>query len=162
MNWVVYILSGIDSNLVTQRTYVGITNNLPRRIRQHNCELKGGAKYTTAHAKSLTWTLECTIEGLDVSSVRKLEWRLHRPAKNKKQNYAFAKSQKGKSCMQMPNPNPNPCLCPLSRRMRQLGMAMWMDKWTSSAKPVSEVVTEGMQICFHTPNAKALWFDMYK
>jgi predicted GIY-YIG superfamily endonuclease len=39
----VYVLYHINSN----KTYVGSTNNLKRRIRQHNGELKGGAKYTT-------------------------------------------------------------------------------------------------------------------
>ena len=28
-------------------SYVGITNNLSRRIRQHNTLIKGGAKYTS-------------------------------------------------------------------------------------------------------------------
>jgi hypothetical protein len=30
------------------RTYVGITNNLTRRLRQHNREISGGSKYTGA------------------------------------------------------------------------------------------------------------------
>ena len=30
----------------SRRTYIGITNNLSRRIRMHNGEIKGGAKYT--------------------------------------------------------------------------------------------------------------------
>jgi predicted GIY-YIG superfamily endonuclease len=33
-------------SLTSKRTYVGITNNLQRRIRQHNGEIKGGAKAT--------------------------------------------------------------------------------------------------------------------
>ena len=32
----------------SHRTYVGVTNNLVRRIRQHNKEIKGGAKYTSS------------------------------------------------------------------------------------------------------------------
>jgi len=43
MSYSVYILINTNNN----RTYVGITNNINRRIRQHNCEIKGGAKYTT-------------------------------------------------------------------------------------------------------------------
>ena len=37
----VYILKCNDDTL-----YTGITNNLERRIRQHNGEIRGGAKYT--------------------------------------------------------------------------------------------------------------------
>jgi len=42
--WTVYLLRCRDNNL-----YCGITNHLDRRIRQHNGELKGGAKYTRAN-----------------------------------------------------------------------------------------------------------------
>ncbi len=43
--WVVYLLRCRDNHL-----YCGITNQLDRRIRQHNGELKGGAKYTRANS----------------------------------------------------------------------------------------------------------------
>lgn len=33
------------------RTYVGITNNFTRRLRQHNKEIKGGARFTSMHFK---------------------------------------------------------------------------------------------------------------
>lgn len=39
--WVVYLLRCADNSL-----YCGITNNLTKRLRQHNGELAGGAKYT--------------------------------------------------------------------------------------------------------------------
>ena len=42
MNYNVYLLKNTNNN----RTYLGITNNLERRLRQHNNEIKGGAKYT--------------------------------------------------------------------------------------------------------------------
>ena len=43
-SWVVYVLASADG----RRTYVGITNDLPRRLAQHNGELPGGAKSTRA------------------------------------------------------------------------------------------------------------------
>ena len=42
--WVVYVLLSADG----RRTYVGITNDLPRRLSQHNGEVPGGAKSTRA------------------------------------------------------------------------------------------------------------------
>ncbi|MDG2395698.1 GIY-YIG nuclease family protein [Candidatus Thioglobus sp.] len=43
--WVVYLLKCANNSL-----YCGITNNLTRRLRQHNGEIQGGAKYTRANA----------------------------------------------------------------------------------------------------------------
>lgn len=39
--WQVYLLRCADNTL-----YCGITNHLDKRLRQHNGEIKGGAKYT--------------------------------------------------------------------------------------------------------------------
>jgi putative endonuclease len=39
--WIVYILQCADDTL-----YTGITNDLEKRLQQHNGELKNGAKYT--------------------------------------------------------------------------------------------------------------------
>ena len=41
MSYVVYVLLCADNTL-----YTGITNNIAKRLRQHNGEIKGGAKYT--------------------------------------------------------------------------------------------------------------------
>lgn len=41
MKWTVYILRCADGTL-----YTGITTNPAKRIRQHNGEITGGAKYT--------------------------------------------------------------------------------------------------------------------
>ena len=42
-SWVVYLLKCGDNTL-----YCGVTNDLNRRLCQHNGEIKGGAKYTQA------------------------------------------------------------------------------------------------------------------
>lgn len=40
--WTCYALSSLDGT----RSYTGQTNNFERRLRQHNGEIKGGARYT--------------------------------------------------------------------------------------------------------------------
>ena len=43
-NWLIYILECKDGSL-----YCGITNNIEKRLKQHEGEIKGGAKYTRSH-----------------------------------------------------------------------------------------------------------------
>ena len=40
-NWSLYLLE----NTFNKKTYLGVTVNIERRIRQHNGELVGGARY---------------------------------------------------------------------------------------------------------------------
>lgn len=51
--WFVYVLVSI----MGERTYVGVTNDLRRRLDQHNGRLPGGAKATRA---GRPWRLGCT------------------------------------------------------------------------------------------------------
>lgn len=60
-NYIIYVLYNTTSNL----TYVGITNKPERRIRQHNGELVGGAKYTTSRKGSGEWKYYGWIVGKD-------------------------------------------------------------------------------------------------
>ena len=53
-SYVCYCLQSVTTN----KTYVGVTNNLQRRFRQHNGELKGGAKYTSTGGP---WTLAMLV-----------------------------------------------------------------------------------------------------
>ena len=46
--WIIYLLECGDKSL-----YCGITNNLDKRLKQHNGEINGGAKYTRSR-KPLT------------------------------------------------------------------------------------------------------------
>ena len=66
--YLVYILK--SDNL----SYVGMTNDFFRRWRQHNQEIKGGAKYTK---KKNYWYPICIIDGFpDKKSACQCEWRL--------------------------------------------------------------------------------------
>jgi structure-specific endonuclease subunit SLX1 len=70
MEYVCYVLISEVSN----KTYIGITNRLERRIRQHNGECSGGAKYT---CQSRPWRIYGYVKGFgqDKSKVLKFEWR---------------------------------------------------------------------------------------
>ena len=66
----VYLLLSTSCN----NTYVGATINVNRRLRQHNGEIKGGAKATTSKGKQ--WQRVCYVSGFpDWSSALQFEWR---------------------------------------------------------------------------------------
>ena len=57
-------------------TYNGCTNNFKRRIRQHNGEIKGGAKCTSRRGP---WEPYCIITGFkDNIEALQTEWRIKR------------------------------------------------------------------------------------
>ena len=66
-------------------SYVGITNNIKRRLRQHNGEIKGGAKYTSLYNNDSLWQYGCYINGFkSKQDALRFEWALkHIKPKNK-------------------------------------------------------------------------------
>jgi predicted GIY-YIG superfamily endonuclease len=52
-----YVIASTEGN----RTYVGVTKNLVRRLRQHSGELCGGAKSTAGRK----WVLAALVEGFN-------------------------------------------------------------------------------------------------
>ena len=55
-------------------SYVGMTNDFTKRFRQHNKEIKGGARYTS---KRDSWYPVLIIDGFtDMKSAMQCEWRL--------------------------------------------------------------------------------------
>ena len=72
----VYLLKNSSNN----RTYLGITNNSIRRLRQHNGELKGGAKYTRAFKGDGEWVYHLQVGNLTKCEALSIE----RTAKNKR------------------------------------------------------------------------------
>jgi predicted GIY-YIG superfamily endonuclease len=71
--WSCYCLVRADSGA----SYVGATVDMAHRIRQHNCEIKGGAKYTSAGvAAGHCWKILCTVSGFpDSRAALQFEWK---------------------------------------------------------------------------------------
>tara|TARA_Y100000768_G_scaffold388221_1_gene382850 strand:- start:1020 stop:1355 length:336 start_codon:yes stop_codon:yes gene_type:complete len=74
--YIVYLLVNTHNNY----TYLGITNNSKRRLRQHNGEIKGGAKYTHAFKGLGIWNYYLQIKNLTKIEALSIE----RTAKNKR------------------------------------------------------------------------------
>lgn len=73
--WACYLL---QTKTLPMQTYVGATVDLDRRLRQHNGELVGGAKRTTAIKSG--WERACHTEGF-LTQVEALQfewaWKYH-------------------------------------------------------------------------------------
>lgn len=73
-----YLLKNTNNNKI----YLRITNNLERRLRQHNNFIKGGAKYTHNFKGNGLWYYYTVIPDLSKSECLSIE----RSIKNKKKN----------------------------------------------------------------------------
>ena len=93
-------------------TYAGVSPDPVRRLRQHNGEIKGGAKYTTG--KGSGWTHICLVEGFrDKIEAMQFEWAVkHVPPRN---------------------------AGGLINRIKKLYITCAKEKWTSNAPLSSEV-----------------------
>lgn len=79
MIWYMYVVICADFSL-----YCGITTDVKRRLRQHNGEIKGGAKYTRSKRPcSLVYTLEVSNR----SEASKLEYNFKKLSRKEKLNY---------------------------------------------------------------------------
>jgi predicted GIY-YIG superfamily endonuclease len=111
--WNCYLLVTNDGG--GQRTYVGVTPDLDRRLAQHNREQSGGAAATAGRH----WHRVCHVKGFpDKRAVLQFEWRwkqLSRPPK-----------QTGP---------------PLERRLRGLQALLALDRPTTAATPYAEYAT---------------------
>jgi predicted GIY-YIG superfamily endonuclease len=103
----VYILASLD----WKYTYVGYTVDFKRRLRQHNREIKGGAKATAGR----TWRMILQITGLpDKHHALSLEWHLKK--------YPVCRSDvKRFGCDTFPINSPSKSI---TRRLRRLMVVM--------------------------------------
>ena len=108
----VYLLLCSDNS-----TYIGATVDLNHRLRQHNNELKGGARATTMKVKQgKTWQRACHIANFpDWRSALQFEWRWKQLSRKLPQH-----------------------IYPLERRMQALIELLSLEKSTSAAIPFQE------------------------
>jgi len=126
----VYLLLSTNNN-----TYVGATIDVNRRLRQHNSEIKGGAKATTSKvAKGETWRRICYVSGFpDWSSALQFEWRWKQISRKIQKNKKPLVNKK-----------------PLEKRMEALNQLLSLEKSTTKAIPFSNWIIPP-QIHFEDP-----------
>jgi len=107
--WYCYILRNIQPKY-NGLTYNGSTNNPRRRLRQHNEEIAGGARYT--HGRGGGWEIYALLTGfIDHKNTLSCEWRI--------------KHTNGK-----PGKRPNEHLGMIGR-IRGLNEVLKLESWTS-------------------------------
>ena len=108
-NWYCYILRNTQSQY-SHLTYNGSTNDPRRRLRQHNEEIAGGARYT--HGRGGGWEIYALVTGfVDHKNALSCEWRI--------------KHTNGR-----PGKRPSAHLGMIGR-IRGLCEVLKLDKWTS-------------------------------
>lgn len=128
--WFVYLLESSNKS-----TYVGATVDLDHRLRQHNCEIKGGAVATSSKVNAgEVWTRACHVSGFPSwPAALQFEWRWKQlsrkfPAK----------------------------MFPLERRIKALIQLLKLDKPTSKSVPYSEWTTKP-EVIFEIDDALNLY-----
>lgn len=130
--WYVYCLITEDR----LATYVGATVDPDRRLRQHNNEIRGGAKATTSRAAAgRKWQRICTVTGFpDNHAALQFEWRWKSLARRK-------------DCVGRP----------LERRLKSLQLLLAMDRPTSAAQPYSTYKYGHPEVFWDLQEAKELY-----
>ena len=102
-----------------QKTYIGATVDLDRRLRQHNKEISGGAHATGAQVdKGSHWRRVCHVANFPTwQAALQFEWRWKNLSRRK--DFLVIKN-------------------PIERRMKALDILMSFDRSTSKAIPYSE------------------------
>ena len=111
--YLVYLLK--SDNL----TYIGMTNDFFRRWRQHNGEIKGGAKHTTR--RGINWYPICIVDGFQtMKEAMQCEWKI----KSRRSKLARKfRGGKGKSA---------------DNRIKYLNILLKNERWTSNSPKIKD------------------------
>lgn len=126
--WFCYVLYSLRPDYTW--TYIGMTNDLHHRLRQHNGEIVGGAKKTL---KGRPWAHVCYISGLETKSIaQQLEWRLQHPG-------GKPGKKRGPKTKQ-----------DISYQLKVLEKVLNLDKWTAKS-PVQNELFLTIHWCINPP-----------
>ncbi len=76
----------------SHRTYIGYTSDVSRRLRQHNREIKGGARAT----RGGTWSLVCFVRGFQtIGAAMSYEWHWKHAARGYHRRLEYARRHPG-------------------------------------------------------------------
>jgi len=122
----------------SNRTYVGATNNFKRRLRQHNGEIKGGARATFAKRP---WEPVVVVSGFDTQSFAlKFEWALKHFNRKRKYRKVHQLGARG-----------------VNGRIQNLKGIMGLERVTSSA-PLT--IDKPLAVTWHDDEAKELFANL--
>lgn len=111
--WYCYILRSRNP-LYSNHTYNGSTNDLVRRLRQHNGELVGGAKAT--HNKG-PWEYYAILTGfITHKEALSCEWRIKHPTNKKLRPKKY---------------------CGINGRINSLNIVLSLENWTNKCKDMN-------------------------
>ena len=110
------------------QTYIGATVDPDRRLRQHNCEISGGARATGIRVhEGQKWKRACHVSGFpDQQAALQFEWR-------------WKSLSRKKELMQCN-------MSPVERRIQALHDLIALDRPTSTAVPFADYTGGGVQI----------------
>lgn len=110
--WYCYILRNL-TEVHKNRTYNGFTNRPKNRLRQHNGELKGGARYTSKYGNK-SWEMYVLITGFPNSqNALQCEWAIKHPIRGKRNRPAKYNNPEG--------------------RIRGLARVLKLNRWTNQS-----------------------------
>jgi len=117
--YILYSLNPFYSNI----TYNGSTNDLERRLRQHNGEISGGAKATSGKGP---WSYLAIIEGFE-NHIEALccEWRIKHPTGKKIRPKKY---------------------CGVKGRIESLNLIMNLDNWTKKSEGLGLGLKSSLEI----------------
>jgi predicted GIY-YIG superfamily endonuclease len=76
-------------NETGRNTYVGYTINPTKRLRQHNGEIKGGAKYTSRNGRAWQYIAIISSPAFDNHLALSLEWHMKEHKRGRKRDALF-------------------------------------------------------------------------